>query len=222
MVKFGTLLAFFFSSLQGFDLALDTGHSPSKGGAISASCTNEYLYNRSLTTYIGKNLPNLSPNIHLLHSDHEEMTFDQRYALSQKADLFLSIHHDSVQERYIQKNQLGCPSSNHASGFSIFISRKNGYFIKSLKYALKLGEALLQQGLTLSLHHAEKIPGENRELLDPRLGVYVFDDLKVLKNAASPAVLLEVGVIVNPNDDIRVRSDAYKMKVSRAISTLSE
>lgn len=217
MVKFGTFLALLFSSSWGFDLALDTGHTPSKGGAISASCTNEYLYNRSLTAYISNNLPNLSPNIHLLRADHEEMRFDQRYTLSQKADLFLSIHHDSVQERYIQKNQLGCPSSNHAFGFSIFISRKNAYFIKSLDYAQKFGKALVEQGLTPSLHHAEKIQGENRELLDEKLGIYVFDDLKVLKNAKSPAILFEAGVIVNHVDEATVKRDEYKKKIVKAI-----
>lgn len=32
-----------------------------------------------------------------------------------------------------------------------------------------------------SLHHAEPIHGENRELLDTTLGIYRFDDLTVLK-----------------------------------------
>ena len=49
-----------------------------------------------------------------------------------------------------------------------------------------------------SLYHAEPIAGENRPLLDRRLGVHRFDGLAVLKTATMPAVLVEAGVIVNP------------------------
>jgi len=58
-----------------------------------------------------------------------------------------------------------------------------------------------RQGLTPTLHHAEPIKGENRELVNPDLGIYRFDDLIVLKSAAMPAVLLECGVIVNRSEE---------------------
>jgi hypothetical protein len=52
-------------------------------------------------------------------------------------------------------------------------------------------------------HHAEPIKGENRELVNPELGIYRFDDLIVLKSAAMPAALLECGVIVNRSEESR-------------------
>ena len=56
-----------------------------------------------------------------------------------------------------------------------------------------------------SLYHAEPIAGENRLALDRRLGVHRFDGLAVLKTATMPAVLVEAGVIVNPDDEARWR-----------------
>ena len=38
-----------------------------------------------------------------------------------------------------------------------------------------------------TFHHAEPIKGENRELVNRDLGIYRFDDLIVLKSAATPA-----------------------------------
>lgn len=67
-----------------------------------------------------------------------------------------------------------------------------------------------------TLHHAEKIAGENRELLDPINGIYVFDDLVVLKNSDAPAVLLEAAVIVNPDDEKKASSSQYQNKIAEA------
>lgn len=209
-------IVFIAKATFAFDLMLDIGHTPSKSGAMSASCEKEFNYNIALGDYLLNHLANSSA-IKIYMLPQSEISFQERYESSAQKDLFLSLHHDSVQERYIQRNSLGCPTTNQAIGFSIFISRKNNYFKKSYDYAERFGEALLKQGLTPSLHHAEKIPGENRELLDRRLGIYVFDDLKVLKNAKSPAMLFEAGVIVNPVDEAIVKRDEYKSKIIKAI-----
>jgi hypothetical protein len=72
--------------------------------------------------------------------------------------------------------------------------------------------------LTPSLHHAEKIPGESREPLDEKLGIYRFDDLVVLKSARMPAVLFEAGVIVNRNEELLLRSATHQKKLASALA----
>lgn len=135
-------------------------------------------------------------------------------------DLFISIHHDSVQPQFLTRQGAGAKRyacSEKASGFSIFVSRTNQFFAASLAYARKLGEALVAQGLRPTLHHAEPIPGENRLLLDEKLGIYAFDELVVLREADSPAVLLEAGVIVNPQEEKLIAKDVFRSKVARGI-----
>lgn len=218
MIRKNILLLFTATNLFAFDLVLDIGHTPSKTGAISATCQQEYNYNRDLSLYIIDSLKNNNINFSLSSQyQKQEISFQDRYQSSIGKNLFISIHHDSVQKQFLQFNAHKCPSSSYASGFSIFISRKNLYFAQSLSYAKKLGKGMLKVGLHPSLHHAENIAGENRELLDSQLGIYVFDDLKVLKNAKSPAILLEAGVIVNPTEEITIKTNAYKEKISRAI-----
>ena len=68
-----------------------------------------------------------------------------------------------------------------------------------------------------SLHHAEPIKGEGRPIVDPALGVFRFDGLSVLKSAQVPAVLLEAGVIVNPEEERRLESVVGQQRLVRAI-----
>jgi len=208
------ILIFLNISCSAFELTLDVGHTPTKFGATSCSCKKEYNYNLALAQHITSylNINKIKPNL-----SYGEITFEDRYASSDKKDLLLSIHHDSMQEQFIQRDKTNCPSSNYASGFSLFVSSKNPQYEKSLQYAKKIGSSLVKQGYKPTYHHAENITGENRVLLDKRLGIYIFDDLKVLKNAKSPAILLEAGVIVSPMDEQRVQTPKFMNDISLAI-----
>jgi N-acetylmuramoyl-L-alanine amidase len=218
MNKFLLIILLIKSSFA-LDLALDVGHTEKRFGATSASCKKEYEYNSELTKYIYNSIKSNS-NIKIeTNLSNKNTTFKERYELSKNKDLFVSIHHDSVQNQYI-KYLNKCPNTNHASGYSIFISKKNINFEKSLELARLFSKNLLTQGLKPSLYHNENIKGENRELIDKELGIYLFDDLLVLKNAKSPAFLFEAGFIVNPSDEKLVKTDAFKNKVVNAFLEL--
>lgn len=204
-------------NLFGADLILDIGHTKKFGGSTSATCEKEYEYNKDLTLYILQNLnENINADLSSSYID-EELSFKDRNQASLNKDLFISIHHDSVQKQFIDYERI-CPRSDYASGFSIFVSRKNLSFEQSLSYAKKFAKSLVLQGLKPTLHHAQNIKGENRQLVDKELGIYYFDDLLVLKNASSPAFLFEAGVIVNPKDEELVKTTIFKDKVVKAIN----
>ncbi|QKF73850.1 N-acetylmuramoyl-L-alanine amidase [Aliarcobacter faecis] len=214
----------FINNLFGFDLLIDTGHTPKKNGATSSTCIKEYEYNKSLTYSILDILKDEnSLNITLSSkNESQEISFEQRYESSKNKDLFFSIHHDSVQEQFIKYNEKPCPQTDYAKGFSIFVSKKNVDFEKSLIYAKIFAQELINSGLTPSLHHNENIKGENRELVDEKLGIYYFDNLKVLRNANSPAILFEAGVIVNPEDEKFVQTKEFKNIVANALKRLKD
>ena len=75
----------------------------------------------------------------------------------------------------------------------------------------------MKKGFVPTQHHTEPITGENRELLIPEKGVYVFDELTILKTASSPAVLLEAAVIVNPDDDVLAGSNKFHLAVAESV-----
>ncbi|MCR4667514.1 MAG: N-acetylmuramoyl-L-alanine amidase [Desulfovibrio sp.] len=214
------LLAFFLlcpTSPHAESFLLDPGHSPAHPGAMSCSGRQEYLYNDALARTILSHLKERGIQARLSRRPGEERSLSDRAKQAKGKKLLLSLHHDSVQERFLSRSQ-PFPCSNKANGYSLFVSRKNKYFEKSLLYARVLGEILRTLGLRPSSHHGEAIPGENRPLLDPSLGIYQYDDLVVLKNADAPAILLEAAVIVHPEDDVLAQSPRFQLGIAEAIA----
>jgi len=60
--------------------------------------------------------------------------------------------------------------------------------------------------------------GENRPFADEANGVHYFDNLAVLKTASIPALLFEAGVIVNRDEEMRMRDPAVRRKIAEAIA----
>ena len=137
------------------------------------------------------------------------------------ADFLISIHHDSVQPLYLSAwTYEGKPHrySDRFSGFSLFVARGRPNSARSLALAQAIGSQLLKEGLRPTLHHAEKIKGESRELIDRERGIYAFDDLIILKTAGMPAVLLECGVLVNREEEVRLGDPVYQARLVSAIA----
>ena len=206
-----------------FRVALDVGHSRASPGSTSARGVPEFEYNLRLAQQVSAALSGAGFTAQtLIGATGAAIGLTDRTALAKQAGamLFLSLHHDSMQPQYLQAWEVdGKPQrySTRFSGYSVFTSAFNSQAAASLAFAGLLGEGMRLQGMTPSLHHAEPIAGENRPLLDARTGVYRFDQLAVLRTAAMPAVLLEAAIIVNPDDELRVRSGEVGRKVSAAV-----
>jgi len=203
-----------------FVVALDIGHTPLKGGAMSARGVLEYEFNLRLVTELFAQLQSLGfRRSFVINPQGEEIRLAQRSAEAnaQNADLFLAIHHDSVKDRFLKtweangKTQKYCDDFH---GYSIFFSNKNAQATESFAFASKLGQALLKAGFTPTLHHVAQ---ENRPIIDKEKGIYAFDDLVVLKTARMPAALLECGVIVNRAEEENLNNPAYRERLVDAI-----
>lgn len=217
ILPFPLFILFTINVVYASDVILDPGHSPNRPGAISCTGEKEYKYNDELTNYVIKELEKRNTDYEITRKATQDISLLDRTRGTNEAKLFISIHHDSVQPQFITYLN-GNPTTTKAEGYSIFVSRKNNHFNQSIEYANELAKNLYSIGLRPSNHHREKIKGENRQVLDAELGIYIFDDLVVLKNSQSPAILFEAGVIVNPIDEERIRSKEFKTNVSKAIA----
>ena len=204
-------------------ILLDPGHSLASPGALGARAIHEVHYNNTFTTELARALKTAGFQVLLTRLPEEEITLDKRaeIANSSGADLFLSIHHDSAQIRYLESIAVdGRPawrSKIPVQGYSIFVSTTNPQFDKSLEFAKAMAGRLYTLGRKPTLHHAEQIPGESRELLDSQLGIYRFDELLVLRKTKIPALLLEIGVIVDVQDEAYVSSRSNRAAIVKAI-----
>jgi N-acetylmuramoyl-L-alanine amidase len=194
-------------------IAVDTGHTPLHPGATGASGRVEYLYNLDMSNALAIDLVASGDRISRTSADGKEITLQERLTLAPDADLFISIHHDSMLQEWIDAGR-----RKEFAGYSIFISEKNTHFEQSLNCAKKIGEQMLAIGEKPSLYHSTPIQGENRPLLDKHLGIHQYDDLIVLKTAPMPAVLVEIGVIANPDEVARLSKPDTIQRISHAIA----
>jgi len=131
------------------------------------------------------------------------------------------VHHDSVQPHFLETwefDRVERAFSDRYSGFSLFVSRKNRSLARSLACASAIGEALRRAGFSPSLYHADPIPGENKPFADKRNGVHYYDNLIVLKTARTPAVLLEAGVVVNRDEELKLQSEEVRKRIAAAVA----
>jgi len=209
---------------ENFKIAIDVGHTPEAPGATSARGVTEYAYNLLLAKRIERTLLDggfsRTTLITARGVGRPQLLKRTERANTLGLDLLLSIHHDDVQglyhARWTYKGAIHL-FSDKFSGYSLFVSRENRHFDDSLAFAKLLGAALTARGMRYSAHHAEPIPGEGRELVDPEAGVYLYDQLVVLKFTQPPAVLLEAGVIVNRMEELVLASPEGRGRIGAAV-----
>jgi N-acetylmuramoyl-L-alanine amidase len=141
------------------------------------------------------------------------------------ADLFLSIHHDSVPDKFMENWEFDGKKSKFSDqfgGWSLFVSHDNAHYDASLAFAKLIGAGLKEQGLKFADQYTLPVMGSyRRDLVDNKTGVYRYDSLVVLEKTAMPAVLLEAGSIINRDEELQMssaeRQDAIIGAVTAAV-----
>jgi N-acetylmuramoyl-L-alanine amidase len=202
-------------------VAIDVGHFIEEPGATSARGRPELDFNRELAGEIESAVRNRGLGTLLIGADGFASRLTQRTAAATGADFFLSVHHDSVQPHFLETWKYDLVErlfSDRYAGFSLFVSRKSAFLRPSLVCASAIGEAMRRAGFSPSLYHADPIPGESKPFADRRNGVHYYDNLVVLKTARTPAVLLEAGVIVNRDEELKVQSEDVRKRIAAAVA----
>ena len=193
------------------EVAVDIGHYAAEPGVISSSGRPEFEYNRDLARELRKSLEENGLKVRLIGERGDYAVLHHRTRDAKGADLFVSIHHDSVKERLL-------PRANEFSGFSLFVSRANPEAQRSLACAARIGKALRHKGFGPSRYHADAELGESRPFADEENGVHYYDNLAVARTAAMAAVLVEAGVIVNRDEDKRMLDPQVRARIAAAIA----
>ncbi len=204
-------------------VAIDIGHSLRDPGAISARGVPEYRFNRHMARLLLARLQQdpMFRGSFLVNETGEAVPLASRPAVAaaRGANVFLSIHHDSVYpeqlSKWVYQGRL-MDVCDLFSGHSIFFSAKNGNPEASLQLAKSIGNAMRRAGLRPTLHHAGR---GNKVLVDRQLGIYAFDNLAVLKNADMPAVLFECGVIKNSQEEVKLCDPGHQQRLVEALYT---
>ena len=209
-----------------FRIAVDVGHTPESEGAISARNIAEFVFNRRLAERIAEQLKaeGFSETRLLVTEGKARRSLVKRVdaAHGLHANLFLSIHHDSVPDKFLEKWEFEGKKSHFSdrfSGYSVFVSRENPEFKTSLVFAELVAKEMNAQGLQYAQQYSQPIMGRNQHpLLNKETGVYSYDKLIVLKSTKMPAVLLEAGSIINRDEELVMDSTERRNIISSGVT----
>jgi len=209
-----------------FRIAVDVGHTSESDGATSARNVPEYLYNLRLARQIEAKLKaeGFAATRLMVTEGRARPSLFRRVATASAlhADLFLSVHHDSVPDKLLEDWDFeGKPShfSDRFSGYSVYVSRDNPQFRTSLTFAEMIGRQMKANGLKYAEQYTQPIMGRYRHpLLNKEAGVYSYDELVVLRKSKMPAVLLEAGSIINRDEELKMGSPERQEMISTAVA----
>lgn len=217
---------------QGRDLiiAIDPGHGGTDPGAIGRKGTRE----KDVTLAISRRLKQLidaEPGMRAVLTRDEDQFVQLRdrivRATKQKADLFISVHADSVHDHNVSGSSVYVLSSGRATNEAarMLADRENaadlmgGVSLEDKDTMLASVLLDLSQGASMSasIEAADKVLGQ----LD-RIG-NVLDrgvkhaSLKVLTSPDMPSMLVETAFISNPREEARLKDPAHQQKLAEAI-----
>ncbi|MBR0934993.1 N-acetylmuramoyl-L-alanine amidase [Bradyrhizobium jicamae] len=210
-----------------YRVVLDVGHTAESEGAISARNVAEYSFNLRLAKLIAEKLKaeGFAETRLLLTAGKARPSLFKRVAKANdlSADLFLSIHHDSVPDKLLEDWEFEGKKSHYSdrfSGYSVFVSRDNPDFKTSLSFAELIGKELKAEGLHYAEQYTQPVMGRYQHpLLNKETGVYDYDELIVLRKTRMPAVLLEAGSIINRGEELEMDSPERQNMISSGVAT---
>jgi N-acetylmuramoyl-L-alanine amidase len=213
-----------------FRVIIDVGHTEAVAGAMSARGVPEYTFNLNLAQDVKQALvgAGFDKTVLLITSKAPFLGLFERAirANAMAANLFISIHHDSVPDNLLQTWQYEGQDrhfNDDYPGYAIFISNQNGDRAGSLLFGKFLGAELQARGLGYTPHYVLPIMRHRRrELLDANAGVYRYDELIVLQRTHMAAALLEAGSIINRQEEPVLASPERRAVTSAAIAAAVE
>jgi N-acetylmuramoyl-L-alanine amidase len=208
-------------------IAVDVGHTKESDGAMSARDVPEYSFNLNLARRVVEKLKSegfVGTRL-MITEGKARPSLIRRVATANgmKADIFLSIHHDSVPDKFKETWQFEGKKleySDRFSGHSLFVSKENPFFEASFNLARLIGRELKGKGLKYADQYASPIMGRYRhDLLDKDVGVYRYDHLVVLMRTQMPAVLLEAGSIINRDEEVQMASPERQDVITSSVAS---
>lgn len=171
------------SPLKDKIILLDPGHGGKDPGSISYSGKYEKYVNLTVANKLKENLESLGATVYLTRTKDIYINNTERGRMADKlgADILISIHHNSLDSE-----------KSYYYGFSSYYNTINN---KDSKYGYDLAESLYLNAITLN-------------------GVYqdgIYDrNYQVLRETSTPAALIEIGFMSNPQEEMNVHNDSFQ------------
>jgi N-acetylmuramoyl-L-alanine amidase len=198
-------------------VAVDVGHGVRDGGAISARGRSEFAFNRDFSELLAGQLEAHRITVREINFDGHIDSLVARPEAASGSDFFVSVHHDSVSEAYLQAwvwEGRSLTYTDVKQGYGIFVSAANPFPETSLLCASAVGAMLRRAGFEPTQWH-----GRKHQPADAENGVWYYDNLVVLYRTTLPALLFEAGVIKHRDEELLLRDPVRQRRMADALAS---
>ncbi len=209
-------------------VAIDPGHGGRDPGAIGRGNT----YEKDIVLAISKRLAkriNAEPGMRAIMTRDRDVYVDHRrrmeIARNGKADLFISVHADAVNDPRPQGASVYALSLNGASDEAAaqLAKRENAYLgdvslaDKEMELARVLFSLSQNAALSASLDVGKHVIDEIGAVTKTHRSTVQQAGFLVLKSPDMPSILVETAFISNPEEERKLRSSAHQERLTKAI-----
>lgn len=198
-------------------VAVDVGHGVKDSGALSARGRPEFEFNQVFAGVLADALRSRQLGVAEINFAGDIGSLAARPAQGRGSDFFISIHHDSISEAWLQFWDWDGREASYTEvkrGYGIFVSAQNPDLSTSLRCASSIGAMLRRAGFVPSTWH-----GRRHLPADAENGVWYYDNLVVLYRTTLPAVLFEAGVIKHREEELELRDPERQARMADAVAT---
>jgi N-acetylmuramoyl-L-alanine amidase len=213
-----------------FTIVIDPGHGGIDGGAKGGSGTEEKTITLAFALELKAKLASTGKyDVHMTREKDEFLRLDERVRIARQheADLFISIHADTIRLKGIRGATVYTvsdkASDEEAEALAI---RENlsdqlaGMEIEGEKQEVAdiLVDLIRRETHNFSIRFARSLIGELANTVGLINNPHRFAGFKVLKAPDVPSVLVELGYMSNPKDEAQLRDPDWRGKAATSIS----
>lgn len=208
-------------------VAVDAGHGGDDPGAIGASGTREKDVVLAIAKLLAKRI-NAEPGMRAFLTRDTDSRIQLRDRIDRarraKADIFVSVHADAINDRRVSGSSVYVLSEKGASSEAarLLAEKENAVDLKGgISIADPAGALLMDlsqsASISQSLEAAAKVLGRLDKVGTVRKSAVQQAGFLVLKSPDIPSMLVETAYISNPGEEKNLRSPAHQGKIAEAI-----
>lgn len=211
-------------------VAVDAGHGGQDPGAVGRGGTREKDVALAVARKLAERI-NAEPGMRaVLTRDRDEFLLHReriRRAREAKADMFVSVHADSIRDRTVSGSSVYVLSQQGASSEAArwLAERENAADLiggvslsdKDDSLAWVLMDLTQTAAISASLTAAERVLDALHEVGEVRKRTVQQAGFLVLKSPDIPSMLVETAYISNPTEESRLKSSKHQAKLAEAI-----
>lgn len=212
-----------------FTIVIDPGHGGIDGGARGISGIEEKTITLAFALELRKKLDKLeNVRVFLTRERDEFLRLSERVQIArqQEADLFLSIHADTIRYRNVRGATVYTVSAQASDRMAAEIAesenladRVAGIPVEEVDHEVSdiLLDLLRRETQTFSIAFARSLVGELSETVEMIKNPHRSAGFQVLTAPDVPSVLVELGYLSNPKDEEALRNPQWRDRAGDSI-----